>query len=418
MRLIISVFISLLIVLSSNAATNSALDENLLKQELKALESSKNPKDIETVQAIQGALNWLSDAKEYDAKAKTYQEAIDNFPTIVKTLRKNILNQPDQPPRIAENISLSELDQRIIRISSQLLDQSRQIQQEQDRGREISESLGLLPQQLSEARKLLSDATNRAQGLSSSGTPLSEAQSAIAQAEVSARKSKVNELEMAQLSANNRQEISRMSLELYKKRYQLLELELQQLRDYQNNQRQQKAFLALEHTDMLAEQGELTPFLKNQLEINRTLSQDLTEQAKRMSSITKQQTVASANIQQVKQALSTIKEQAQWLNGSTTLGEALRTQLSRLPEMPKAQQLDKNIIDLRIERLKFEDMLEGIDKYDIAQKEQESALNPEQIQVYKDLLNTRKELLGSLISGYDAEILELTKPQGCDQSIN
>lgn len=242
MRLIISVFISLLIVLSSNAATNSALDENLLKQELKALESSKNPKDIETVQAIQGALNWLSDAKEYDAKAKTYQEAIDNFPTIVKTLRKNILNQPDQPPRIAENISLSELDQRIIRISSQLLDQSRQIQQEQDRGREISESLGLLPQQLSEARKLLSDATNRAQGLSSSGTPLSEAQSAIAQAEVSARKSKVNELEMAQLSANNRQEISRMSLELYKKRYQLLELELQQLRDYQNNQRQQKAF--------------------------------------------------------------------------------------------------------------------------------------------------------------------------------
>lgn len=409
MRLIISVFISLLIVLSSNAATNSALDENLLKQELKALESSKNPKDIETVQAIQGALNWLSDAKEYDAKAKTYQEAIDNFPTIVKTLRKNILNQPDQPPRIAENISLSELDQRIIRISSQLLDQSRQIQQEQDRGREISESLGLLPQQLSEARKLLSDATNRAQGLSSSGTPLSEAQSAIAQAEVSARKSKVNELEMAQLSANNRQEISRMSLELYKKRYQLLELELQQLRDYQNNQRQQKAFLALEHTDMLAEQGELTPFLKNQLEINRTLSQDLTEQAKRMSSITKQQTVASANIQQVKQALSTIKEQAQWLNGSTTLGEALRTQLSRLPEMPKAQQLDKNIIDLRIERLKFEDMLEGIDKYDIAQKEQESALNPEQIQVYKDLLNTRKELLGSLISGYDAEILELTK---------
>ncbi|WP_323159409.1 hypothetical protein, partial [Pseudomonas marginalis] len=89
-------------------------------------------KDIETAQAIQGALNWLSDAKEYDAKAKTYQEAIDNFPTIVKTLRKNILNEPDQPPRIAENISLSELDQRIIRISSQLLDQSRQIQQEQD----------------------------------------------------------------------------------------------------------------------------------------------------------------------------------------------------------------------------------------------------------------------------------------------
>ncbi len=139
-------------------------------------------------------------------------------------------------------ISLGELEQRIIQLSSQLLDQSRLTQQEQDKGREISESLSILPQQLSEARRLLTEASSRFQSLSTPSTPLADAQYTLAQAEVSARKSTVNELEMAQLSANNRQEISRLTLELYKKRYQRMELELQNLRDFQNTQRQQKQF--------------------------------------------------------------------------------------------------------------------------------------------------------------------------------
>lgn len=153
-----------------------------------------------------------------------------------------MLNETDTPPPIPTSISLSELEQRITQLSSQLLDQGRLMQQEQDKGREISESLNLLPQQLSEARRQLTDASTRLQSLNTPSTPLAEAQFTLAQAEVSARKSIVNELEMAQLSANNRQEISRMALELEKKRYQRLELELQQLRDFQNTQRQQKQY--------------------------------------------------------------------------------------------------------------------------------------------------------------------------------
>lgn len=41
-------------------------------------------------------------------------------------------------------------------------------------------------------------------------------------------------------------------------------------------------------------------------------------------------------------------------------GEALRAQLSRLPDMPKPQQLDKEITDLRVERLKYENMLDAL----------------------------------------------------------
>ncbi|MER1720987.1 hypothetical protein KC966_18250, partial [Proteus terrae] len=45
------------------------------------------------------------------------------------------------------------------------------------------------------------------------------------------------------------------------------------------------------------------------------------------------------------------------------LGEALRTQLSRLPEMPRSQELDRDIIQLRVERLGYEDMLENQDTF-------------------------------------------------------
>ncbi|MGP1930175.1 MAG: hypothetical protein ACTS82_01285, partial [Arsenophonus sp. ET-DL12-MAG3] len=36
-------------------------------------------------------------------------------------------------------------------------------------------------------------------------------------------------------------------------------------------------------------------------------------------------------------------------------------------------------------------------------------LTSEQTQIYNSLIQTRKELLNSIISGYDSEILELTK---------
>ena len=161
MRLIISFLLSLLIVFSSHAAPASAQDEAQITQELKQLDPSKNPKDAETAQALQGALSWINEARDSDNKAKSYQDAIDNFPRIIKTIRQALLNETDTPPAIPTSISLSELEQRITQVSSQLLDQGRLMQQEQDKGREISESLNLLPQQLSEARRQLTDASTR-----------------------------------------------------------------------------------------------------------------------------------------------------------------------------------------------------------------------------------------------------------------
>ncbi|MBC8952169.1 miniconductance mechanosensitive channel MscM [Xenorhabdus sp. PB62.4] len=419
MRLIISLLLSLLIANPAFAAITQ-LDETQLKQELKQVEGSKNPQGSEIAQALQGAINWVNDTKSADERTQKYQQAIDDFPSIIRELRQKILAESNTVPPIPANQSISNLEQQIIQVSSELLEQGRQLQQEQDKIREISDSMNQLPQQQVEAKRLLTEATSRLQSLGSPASPLSEAQLTLAQAEVNARKAVTNELEMAQLSANNRQEIARIRADLFKKRYQRLDLKLQQLRSQLNSQRQQKAESALEHTEMLAEQsgGKLPQFLLDELQQNRQLSQMLSHQTQSMDVIGSQQRKAASDILLVRQTLNTIREQAQWLSDSTALGEALRAQVTRIPDMPKSQQLDRSIAELRVERLKYEDMLEHSQNDPDQTSSSYHSLTPAQKQVYESLTRTRKELLNSLLSGYDNEILELTKLKVATNQLN
>jgi potassium efflux system protein len=53
------------------------------------------------------------------------------------------------------------LNQEILQVSSQLLEKSRQAQQEQERAREIADSLSQLPQQQTDARRQLNEVERR-----------------------------------------------------------------------------------------------------------------------------------------------------------------------------------------------------------------------------------------------------------------
>ncbi|MBD2795512.1 miniconductance mechanosensitive channel MscM [Xenorhabdus sp. 18] len=420
MRLIISLLLSLLIT-SPAFASVLPLDENQLKQELKLVGGNKSSQDSEITHALQGAINWVNEAKSANERTQKYQQAIDEFPKIIKELRQKILTENDLAeknsaennvaPPIPANQTISNLEQQIIQTNNQLQEQGRQLQHEQNKLREISDSMGQLPQQQAEAKRLLAEATARLQSLDSHSTPLAKAQLTLAQAEVNARKAVADELEMAQLSANNRQEIARIRTELYKKRYQRLDVKLQQLRNQLNTQRQQKTESALEYTEMLAEQsgGKLPQFLQDELQQNRQLSQMLNQQAQRMEAIGSKQRKANSEILSVLQTLNTIREQAQWLNDSTALGEALRTRVTHIPDMSKSQQIDRDIVELRVERLKYEEILERLQRPLEQILPSYHTLTPEQKKVYESLIRTRKELLNSLLSGYDNEILEQTQ---------
>nr|WP_282597508.1 miniconductance mechanosensitive channel MscM [Dickeya oryzae] len=399
-------------LLSTTSLAAQLPDETQLKQDLQQAETNKNaPAQADIVKELQSALRLLDERRETRQRADQYQRAIDDFPKLTRELRQQSDAEDAKSAAPPKTTSVNDLEQQIVQISSQLLEQTRQLQQEQDRQREISDSLAQLPQQQTEANRALSDVERRVQALGTPTTPLGQAQLAALQAEAALRKSRLTELELAQLSASNRQELSRLQAEVYKKRRDRLDNQLQLLRSTLNTLRQREAEQALERTEQLAEQeGQLPTAVASLLQTNRELSMALNQQAQRMDQIAARQRQTAAQTLQVRQALSTLREQAQWLGSSPALGETLRAQVARLPEMPKPQQLDGDMAQLRAQRLHYEDQLNKLSASgEPTRQDNGTPLTAAQQKIVNDQQRTQRDLLTSLISGCDTQILELTK---------
>ncbi|MDX6019645.1 miniconductance mechanosensitive channel MscM [Scandinavium sp. V105_16] len=404
MRLIITLLMAWCLSMGAYAA--SAPDANQISQELEQAKAAK-PAQPEAVEALQSALNALEERKGSLERAQQYQQVIDNFPKLSQTLRTQLTNLRDEPRQAPENLTSDALSQEILQVSSQLLEKSRQAQQEQERAREIADSLSQLPQQQTDARRQLNDVERRV-GTATGKT--AQAQNLSLQAESAKLKAQVDELELAQLSANNRQELARMRSELAQKQSEQLDAYLQALRNQLNSQRQREAEKALESTELLAENSaNLPPSLVKQFAVNRELSQALNQQAQRMDLVASQQRQATNQTLQVRQALNTLREQSQWLGSSNLLGEALRAQVARLPEMPKPQQLDTEMAQLRVHRLRYEDLLSKQPQLREIRQADGQPLASDETRILEAQLRTQRELLNSLLQGGDTLILELTK---------
>ncbi|MDY1037657.1 miniconductance mechanosensitive channel MscM [Enterobacteriaceae bacterium RIT714] len=390
--------------LSMGAYAATAPDAKQISQELEQAKAAK-PAQPETVELLQSALNALDERKGSLERAQQYQQVIDNFPKLSQTLRTQLNNLREEPRDVPSGMTSDALNQEILQVSSQLLEKSRQAQQEQDRAREIADSLSQLPQQQTDARRQLNEVERRI-GTQSGNSP----QNISLQAESSRLKAQVDELELAQLSANNRQELARMRSELAQKQSQQLDAYLQALRNQLNSQRQREAERALESTELLAENSDNLPAgIVEQFKVNRELSAALNQQAQRMDLVASQQRQATNQTLQVRQALNTLREQSQWLGSSNLLGEALRAQVARLPEMPKPQQLDTEMAQLRVQRLRYEDQLNKQPQIRQLHQADGQPLTSEQNRILEAQLRTQRELLNSLLQGGDTLILELTK---------
>ncbi|WES67991.1 miniconductance mechanosensitive channel MscM [Superficieibacter sp. HKU1] len=406
MRLIITFLMAWSLSMGAYAAT--APDAKQITQELEQAKAAK-PAQPEAVEALQSALNALEERKGSLERAQQYQQVIDNFPKLSQTLRAQLNSLRDEPRDVPAGMSTDALNQEILQVSSQLLDKSREAQQEQERARDIADSLNQLPQQQTDARRQLNEVERRA-GTQNGNAALTQAQSLAAQAESARLKALVDELELAQLSANNRQELSRLRSELAQKQSQQLDAYLQTLRNQVNSQRQREAEKALESTELLAENSaNLPPDIVKQFAVNRELSQALNQQAQRMDLVASQQRQATNQTLQVRQALNTLREQAQWLGMSNMLGDALRAQVARLPEMPKPQQLDTEMAQLRVHRMRYEDLLNKQAQLRQMHQADGQPLSAEQNRILEAQLRTQRELLSSLLQGGDTLILELTK---------
>lgn len=112
----------------------TAPDAKQITQELEQAKAAK-PAQPEAVEALQTALNALEERKGSLERAKQYQHVIDNFPKLSATLRAQLNNLRDEPRSVPPEMSTEALNQEILQVSSQLLDKTREAQQEQERVR-------------------------------------------------------------------------------------------------------------------------------------------------------------------------------------------------------------------------------------------------------------------------------------------
>lgn len=193
MRLIITFLMAWCLSWGAYAAT--APDSKQISQELEQAKAAK-PAQPEVVEALQSALNALEERKGSLERIKQYQEVIDNYPKLSATLRAQLNNMRDEPRSVSPGMSTDALNQEILQVSSQLLDKSRQAQQEQERAREIADSLNQLPQQQTDARRQLNEIERRL-GTLTGNSPLNQAQNFALQSDSARLKALVDELELA-----------------------------------------------------------------------------------------------------------------------------------------------------------------------------------------------------------------------------
>lgn len=393
------------ISLSSHAAIPKA-DELTQKIEKANKNEEKELADIYRV-----TLNYVKEKQHIKDKLQAYQNVIENFTELSAKLKSEIAATSPPTENDVAVYTIAQLDTEISFNNKKLSVLSRSIKEEEAAMGEIIDSLTKLPERQAELRKSLNDAELRLAQFKSEQTPLATAKNEQLRTEIELIKSHLNLLNLDQISASKRQELMQLQIELYKVQFNHADKYGQLLRDQLNLKRQNEAQQALESSLLITENNADIPSVVRTIsDENMLLSQSVAQSVTRLNQVTEQQRTVVSQISQVKQTLDTLDKQAQWLKMSTGLGEALRIQLSRMPEKPKPQQLDREMADIRLKRLHYDDQLDKLNqrKNDLLAIATD-ALTTEQSELFEQQVKSQRELLASLISTSDSLVLEITK---------
>ncbi|QUJ05817.1 hypothetical protein KCP69_00305 [Salmonella enterica subsp. enterica] len=129
----------------------------------------------------------------------------------------------------------------------------------------------------------------------------------------------------------------------------------QALRNQLNSLRQREAERALESTELLAENSCRFEGIVEQFKVKPRAVMALNQQAQRMDLVAFAAATAACATSYRCASAQYVAGAVARLGVSNMLGEALRAQVARL--MPKPQQLDTEMAQLRVHRMRYEELL-------------------------------------------------------------
>ncbi|AFA41169.1 putative mechanosensitive channel [Wigglesworthia glossinidia endosymbiont of Glossina morsitans morsitans (Yale colony)] len=386
-------------------------EESQIKKELQQIQSNNRiSHQLDIIVSLQSALDFITESKASIQKIKEYQKIIENFPILIKQIQEEKKLKNTYYNDVVIKFSAKEVNQELLKANNRLIILVNQLKQEQEQARVIADSVMILPHQQAEARKELNNIDNYIHVISKPNSLIEKAQFTNLRMQRIAKRLKIEELDLAQLSVNYRQELSKIRIDLLKSKYNKIDQELQILKNNLYNLRKQESEKALHDAEKSSKEIDAFPqIVIIQFKKNHDLSLALNQQSQEMDSIAFKQRQSTKDILQVRHALSTLIEQSQWLDESPILGETLRSQMSKLPEVPKSQQLNTNMVQIRVQRLYFEDLINKLLSEESNKKKIKFILTKDQFKIFEEQLLIQRDLLDSLLIGCDTQILELTK---------
>ncbi|MBK4765007.1 MAG: miniconductance mechanosensitive channel MscM [Pantoea sp. Brub] len=357
-----------------------------LSKNIKELQNINNLKPISKIKSP--VLNKKSILKKKQislSKIKKYRNIIDNYVNLIYEIRQQIYRLQYKYKIVDPNVNSKNvlLDQEILKATNQLIEEEQHITKEYDNINEINNTLlktNKTANNFNESNTIDTHISNRSLTLKNN------------ELLTDLNKIYAIELETAKISANYRKELSRMRIKFHQLKIIFLCQYLQKLHTKINNKYIQYG----KQKDVYLIQDSLS---------NKNLSKDLHDNLKSVNDLSMQEIFINKKIIKVQKLIDFLREKSLWSSFSNTLSNNLKEELSNLPEIPKYQDINSEVIKLKVKKIHYENLLrdqEILFKQYHSYHPSNSLTNNNKI-----YLSSKYKLINLLIASFDSLIIEM-----------
>lgn len=343
------------------AAADNALSASSIKQHIQKLKQASptgnGQQHKQLLDLYQQALKQLQDAHKYRQKAKQFKQAAQSAPARTRDIRNELAQEGAHPPKAADykDLSTDAINQRLTRSQTDLSALKSQMS-------DLENQIQTLKSQPDELRSQITQAKNRLdklghtlkQPLPDQPSDVDRAQRVEQRAAHAATAAKVDMLEQQSLSHDARLDLLNARRDRIQARITQLNAELNALTDALNahhraeaNQAEQEAKAAKREA-----QGK-SPLIQKAASENTQLSQQLSQLVSRIEQTSHTRAVIQKELQQLDNDYQNAQQQLSIAGLTTALGQVLREQRRKLPDLSHYQNEASNwkeqIADARLQ---------------------------------------------------------------------
>ncbi|MHA6963186.1 miniconductance mechanosensitive channel MscM [Zobellella denitrificans] len=362
------------------------------------------------------ALQLVREGERYRKQAQALRQFMDDYPAELKKLERERAGL-----KATDTAGIPRLDEEAVQ-QALVEAQARRLELRGQRD-ELANTLNLQELGAGDQHSLLDDLRQQLRRTQQSLDELQFADSqsrqqtanrVLALVREQSLQTRIQVLELEQLSAGNRDSLNRLKLDILQARLQDLDAYIEALQGRQNELRRVTTEAAIAESERLLDQVEAdAPLLAGQQEINQRLSTQLGEKSREVEALQLEYQAAERAASELVTMKNNLKEQLEWLQVSRGFGENLRNRLNELPAPYPLPQLEARIVQSRVDKYGYQESLDSLRtggyRTNLLLSEQAGTLTDAQLAQLDELLATQRRLLEQLVGATDNQIHEQTR---------